>query len=337
MSTPSETALVLEFVICTYNRAAELDQCLAALAVQSQQVNSWRVTVVDNNCSDATPDVVDKYLSRGSLPCLRRIVEIQQGLTPARLRGVLETSADWVAFIDDDCIVDPDWVANALAFASAHPEAGAFGGRVVPDWGGRPPRHAARNPWLYAGQDHGDECTEVESLVGAGIVINRQALAETGWTEGPLIADRIGRGSISGGDVELSLRLTAAGRSLFYTPTIQIAHRIPAQRQRLLSALSLARGLGAGAELISLMSDPNPQSWDQRSGVRLASATCNHIGGLRHVLLRRTTLRDWMIIAAFQFGQHESRRSLITDSQTHRRIAGKASRQSLDGLNTHAI
>lgn len=336
MSTTSETALWLEIVICTYNRAAELDQCLAALEAQRQPVKHWRVTVVDNNCSDATPDVVDKYLSRGSLPSLRRIVELQQGLTPARLRGVLETSADWVAFIDDDCIVDPDWVANALDFASAHPDAGAFGGRVVPDWGGRPPRHAARNPWLYAGQDHGDECTEVESLVGAGIVLNRQALAETGWTEGPLIADRIGRGSVSGGDVELSLRLTAAERSLFYTPEIHIAHRIPAARQRLLAALSLARGLGAGAELISLMADPDPQSWDQRSGVRLASASFSHIAGLRHVVLRRTSVRDWMIIAAFQYGQHESRRSLIKDSQTHRRIAGKASRESMGDSNMRA-
>lgn len=332
MNTPSASSLLLEIVICTYNRAAELDRCLGALAAQRRPVNFWRVTVVDNNCSDATPDVVDEYKNRGSLSGLRRIVETQQGLTTARLRGVHETTADWVAFIDDDCIVDPDWVANALAFASAHPEAGGFGGRVLPDWGGRPCRHAARNPWLYAGQDHGDECTEVGSLVGAGIVLNRQALADTGWTEGPLIEDRVGRGSVSGGDVELCLRLTAAGRSLLYTPGLQISHRIPAARQRLLAALSLARGLGAGAELISLMADPDPRSWNERSRVRLASASWNHIGGLRNVMLRRASLHDWMIFAAFQLGQHESRRSLINDSQAHSRIGGKASRQFVRDL-----
>ena len=323
MSANEAAAPTLEIVICTYNRAADLDRCLGALAAQRVRPVGWRVTVVDNNCTDATSEVVEAYIASGNLMRLQRIMEPRQGLTPARLRGVRETLADWVAFIDDDCIADPDWVAEALTFATAYPESGAFGGRVVPDWGEAPLRHAARNAWLYAAQDHGDETCLVKSLVGAGIVLNRRALAATGWTQAPLIADRVGRGTVSGGDVELILRLAAAGRPLFYVPGMRIAHRIPKMRQRMRNALALARGLGAGSELINLMADPDPQGWADRSGARLAAKTWRHIAGLRHVVAIRYPLRDWLIFAAFLLGQHEGRRALVTDPVTRARIGGR--------------
>jgi hypothetical protein len=210
-----------------------------------------------------------------------------------------------------------------LSFAAAHPEAGAFGGKVIPDWGMAPPPHAARNAWLYAVQEHGDETHLVESLVGTGIVLNRRALTATGWTQAPLIPDRVGRGTISGGDVELCLRLAAMGRPLFYVPAMRIAHRIPQTRQCLRAALALARGLGAGAELIDLMADPDPQAWSKRSRARLAKKTWRHMVGLRHVVTFRYPLSDWLIFTAFLSGQHESRRALVGDAASRARIGGR--------------
>jgi glucosyl-dolichyl phosphate glucuronosyltransferase len=124
--------IVLEVIICTCNRASELDRMLAALAFQSQAKDIvWSVLVVDNGSTDATARVVESWRARGSIPGLRSLFETQRGLTPARLRGVRETDAEWIAFVDDDNLLATDWIAGMGQAVAARPEAGGFGGRVV--------------------------------------------------------------------------------------------------------------------------------------------------------------------------------------------------------------
>lgn len=81
----------IDIVICTYNNAALLNRTLAAIS--KQQVSPdvrWQVTVVNNNCTDETPEVVEKYSQFNGMS-LRMIVEPKQGLTPARVCGVRNT------------------------------------------------------------------------------------------------------------------------------------------------------------------------------------------------------------------------------------------------------
>ncbi len=312
----------LDIVICTYNRAADLQACLAALAAQRGANEGWRVTVVDNNSTDATPGVVAAWAARDSPPGLRRIVERTQGLTPARLRGIRESVADWVAFVDDDCIVAPDWVAEALRFAAAHPEAGAFGGRVLPDWGVPPPPHLKRHGWLFAEQAYGDAPRMVGNLVGAGVVLNRRALAAVGWTRKPYLADRTGVGHVSGGDVEIGCRLAAGGYPLWYAPGLRIDHRVAPARQRMRQLLGLARGLGAGAELVSLMGAPDPEAWPDRVRRQLREEIRRHVASTRYVINGRYPWQDWLIRAAFLAGQRQQHRILSRDAATRKRLGG---------------
>ncbi|HYO61522.1 MAG TPA: glycosyltransferase, partial [Actinomycetota bacterium] len=103
----------IDVVVCTYDNAASLELVLGALARQAVPADvDWGVLVVDNNCTDGTPALLERLGAEGSLP-LRVVRETVQGLTPARRRGVAETSRDWIAFVDDDCVVGDDWVAQA--------------------------------------------------------------------------------------------------------------------------------------------------------------------------------------------------------------------------------
>lgn len=53
------TPPLLELVICTYNNASMLDFALSSLARQEPSTQAdWACLVVDNNCTDATADVV---------------------------------------------------------------------------------------------------------------------------------------------------------------------------------------------------------------------------------------------------------------------------------------
>jgi len=217
----------LSLVICTYNNASLLARCLNAIANQTLDAPlDWQVMVVNNNCTDDTETVVSQYQKR--IDHLTIVNESVQGLTPARVCGVKQTQTDWIAFIDD-CLIAPNWVAEAAKFAQSHPHCGAFGGRVILSWETAPPSFVEQFHYSFAEQEGGAEAKTIQCLVGAGIVINRHALIETGWIDQPLLEDRIGKRLVSGGDVGLALRL-GAQRPLWYAPTCQLHHIIPSHR-----------------------------------------------------------------------------------------------------------
>ena len=261
----------IEVVLCTYNNAAMLDEVLGALGRQrSVERARWGCLVVDNNCTDSTPAIVEKHQRMGLIPNLRRIREAEQGLTPARLRAARSTNAPWLAYVDDDCVLEADWMAAAVAFVVRHPSAGAFGGKVILDYEHEPARYVHAYSYVFAAQDHGGAERRVPFLVGAGLVVSRAALAACGWSEEPLIADRIGRQLMSGGDVEIVLRVASAGYELWYVPAMALRHRIPARRTSLGYLTSINRGLGVSQSLAdALVWDGAASSWAVASGRKL--------------------------------------------------------------------
>ncbi len=316
----------IDVVICTHNRAASLERCLEALARQDDVSRDWRVIVVDNNCTDRTRDVVAAFAARRDLPHTIRVEEPTPGLTAARLCGVRQSAADWVAFVDDDCMLASDWLREARSFAAAHRDAGGFGGRVVPAWGRTPPPHVVRHGWLFAEVDRGDRDVPVESLPGAGMVLNRLALNRVGWTAAPLLQDRIGLGHTSGGDVEICMRLAAAGLSMWYAPRLRLQHEIERSRQSLRGMQDLARGLGAGAELVSLMLAKHPERWLQEAETRVGAEHSKHLVSALWVLGLRYDWHDWAIRYAYLSGQRLQLRRLREDEATRARLGGCCAR-----------
>lgn len=237
-------SFAIDLIICTYNNAALLDRILSAISQQQVPPEiEPKVLVVNNNCTDETPTVVDKYIQSGKIPNLSMVLEPRQGLTPARLCGVNNTTADWFAFVDDDCLLEEDWIAQAAKFALAHPECGAFGGRVILDWETPPPDFVLNFKYSFAEQEHGTLTKKVSCLVGAGMIINRSAITKVGWLDKQLLADRVGKKLVSGGDVEIALRI-AAKYDLWYNPECKIRHFIPARRTTKQYLLKINYGLG---------------------------------------------------------------------------------------------
>ena len=233
----------IDVVVCTYDNAAQLERVLAALARQETGDDvDWSVLVVDNNCTDATPQLLRRLRAEQALP-LRVVEEAEQGLTPARRRGVAETRREWIAFVDDDCLVADDWIARAAAAAREHPGAGALGGLVALEWEREPPPYVRTRGWAFAQQDHGAEPVTVGCLAGAGMIVRRAALERSGWTRRQLLADRVGKRLVSGGDVEIALRV-GAQHELWYDPRLRLRHLIPASRAADGYVRRLTYGLG---------------------------------------------------------------------------------------------
>lgn len=272
------TAVAIDVVICTYNRAANLSAVLSTLSAQCVGCGvTWSVLVVDNGSSDSTTDVVEAHRLRHLLPGLRRVVESELGLTPARRRGARETSAPWIAFVDDDNLLDSGWLDAIARAIRKNPEAGGIGGRVILDWEEPPPNFVKGFGWCFAEQELGQAACEVNGLVGAGMVVRRAALHECGWLERPLLADRAGKRLISGGDVEIAQRIRAAGYPLWFAPDAVLHHRIPSGRTSWHYLLRVNYGLGSSEPFVSALLWPNDwQSWrraaQRRALIRIARA-----------------------------------------------------------------
>src|SRR5689334_3328779 len=96
----------IDLIICTYNNSVLLDRTLGAIAnLHVRSDVTWKVLVVDNNCTDDTQAVVGEHIRSGKIPHLAIVSEPRQGLTQARRRGVQHTAGDWIAFVDDDCLL----------------------------------------------------------------------------------------------------------------------------------------------------------------------------------------------------------------------------------------
>lgn len=109
-------------VVPVFNEAHGIACTLEALLDQSHPRERYEVVVVDNGSTDGTRGVVADYP-------VRLLREPRRSSYAARNAGIESTAGDWLAFIDSDCVAEPDWLANLLSCASSS-GAGLVAGRI---------------------------------------------------------------------------------------------------------------------------------------------------------------------------------------------------------------
>lgn len=115
----AETATVrITLGVCTYQRPQMLIQCLTSLTrLEAPFDCALSIVVVDNEFSDATREIVEAIAKR-STQRMRYVAEPRRGISHARnavLRAALADQADWIAMLDDDQVVPPDWLRRMRA------------------------------------------------------------------------------------------------------------------------------------------------------------------------------------------------------------------------------
>ncbi len=108
----------ISVIIVTRNRAEKLHRALNSLS--DQTVAPSEVVVVDNHSEDETPVVVEDFKSK--LPIIYTYEE-WEGIPYARNRGLDTATGDVLAYIDDDCVVDENWVQVVKDFLAKNPDA----------------------------------------------------------------------------------------------------------------------------------------------------------------------------------------------------------------------
>jgi glycosyltransferase involved in cell wall biosynthesis len=127
---------MLSVVICTHNpRGDYFRRCMQALREQGLSHSQWELVMVDNRSDEAVADRVDLSWH----PAARAVREETLGLTPARLRGIRESRGNLLAFVDDDNVLDPDFLEIAVRAAEERPFLGSWSGQCRPAFETPPP------------------------------------------------------------------------------------------------------------------------------------------------------------------------------------------------------
>lgn len=118
LETPIQNRV--EAVVIGRNEGARLRASIVSLLGQVD-----RVIYVDSGSVDGSAEMAE------ALGAVVVSLDMSLPFTAARARnaGLAMVDAEFVQFVDGDCVVDADWVATALAFAMAHPQAVVICGR----------------------------------------------------------------------------------------------------------------------------------------------------------------------------------------------------------------
>lgn len=272
----------LSVIIAARDAAATIGEQLDALVNQKWANGSWEIVVADNGSTDGTQAIVDGYAANHERIRLLD-ASAERGAGPARNAAMHDSQAPAFAFCDADDVVEPGWVeaiGNALKTHSF------VAGRL---------RFERLNPaWLQTAF-YATPPDRLETFDGifpiaptCNLGVTRAAIDEIGGFDGSFR---------TGQDLELCLRLWAAGTPLSYVPDAVVQYRY---RPTLGSLFRRSRDYGAvGPRIVRRLAQMDAPTPPRAAGLRNWLWLVRHIGKLRTQAGRAR----WVVVLGRQLGR----------------------------------
>jgi glycosyltransferase involved in cell wall biosynthesis len=260
---PDETGLAVSVFVCTHNpRPDYLRQVLEALRAQTLPPARWELRLVDN----ASAPALDAQYDISWHPRGRMLREETVGKVNALRLAFAETCAPLIAIVDDDNVVAPDFLENAVAIARRHPALGVWGGAVDLQFE-RPPEEWTRKYWPFLAEQQVPQDMVLPALkfsgplpVGAGCCIRREVMRHyfrqiemSAWRQK---LGRTGASLISGEDTDMVLTAGDMGMGCGFFKALRMKHLIPPSRLTEDYLARLVEGIQFSIYILRMTRDP---------------------------------------------------------------------------------
>ena len=216
-------------VVCCYNSAAVIVPTIESLSSQVIPAGvGYEVILVDNNCTDDTVQLAEKAWQNPTYP-LKIIKEDKAGLIYARKKGVYCAGYDILLFVDDDNILNNDWVKKLTRIYKTMPDVGTVGGFNHALLQGDKPAWFDCYRTVYAcGPVVGGK---IKLPFGAGLSFRTAVIKEVFSSGLPLfLVGRTKNSLLRGDDTEMYLRCRLMGWNFYYDPSLELQHYLLARR-----------------------------------------------------------------------------------------------------------
>jgi hypothetical protein len=225
-------------IICSHNpRAHYLKRVLSALRDQTLAKERWELLLIDN--ASEKPLAPEYDLSWH--PSAAHIREPQPGLAAARHHGIREAKGEVIVFVDDDNLLDRDYLERALWIALSDPHFATWGAGIIR---GEFERELAPHLRPYRDylalrnnrQDYFSNSLTFQNAipVGAGLCVRSFVAAEyLRFCADPTdikLTGRMGTSLVGHEDWEISFVGCQMGLAMGVFRELKMTHLIPAER-----------------------------------------------------------------------------------------------------------
>lgn len=219
-----EVPELISIVVCTAGRRRSIWTLLRAAVALADP--AFEVIVVENADRPTLDQVRLRQLG------VRHVVEPRAGLDVARNRGAREAAGFVVAYVDDDCELEPGWL-TALRLGFSEDDVALVTGRVLPATLELPSqrmfeawctwdRGVEQGRYLAGDRVPGFPASAHHLGTGCNMAVRRDVLLDLGGFDEALDMGTLVGG---GGDLDLFIRILDAGHAARYEPGAVVRHR----------------------------------------------------------------------------------------------------------------
>ena len=254
---------MLSVIICTHNpRPDYFQRCVGGLRIQTLSCQDWELLLVDNRSDEPVADCVDLSWH----PVASVVREETPGLAAARLRGIRESRGDLLVFVDDDNVLDRDFLEVARCTMEKRPFLGSWSGQCRPAFEQPPPEWTRRYSGnLVIREFDRDTWSNLPRLpetmpCGAGLCVRRSValryldLHQSGKRSFQF--DRNGTSLLSGGDNDLAACACDVGLSVGLISSLKLTHLISPERLTEHYLVRLCEGIFCSAVVLDHFRSP---------------------------------------------------------------------------------
>ena len=224
---------MISVILCTYNRDKYIFNVLQSIAKNNYAHDDYEIVLVNNNSTDRTEEECRRFQTEYPDIRFNYCVETQQGLSYARNTGIRQSKGDVLVYVDDDALVNEDYLATYARFFASHPDAVAAGGPILPEYETEEPSwmsHYTRQlitGKLYLG-DRQKEFPKGAFPGGGNAAYRKSVFQKVGLFNVEL--GRKGDSLIGAEEKDLFDKMTSAGMHFYYLPTAILYHLIPEKK-----------------------------------------------------------------------------------------------------------